>query len=99
VRAVELRAAGLSYDRLAIAVGYANRGTACNVLTQALAARQAHSVDTRCGAWNWPAGRPPTPPCGHELCRAMSPRSRRSRSRSTGAATASTPGSPNAPAC
>ncbi len=44
-RAIELRAAGLSYDQIATEVGYTNRGTAYNVVTQALAARQAHSVD------------------------------------------------------
>ncbi len=44
-RAIELRAAGLSYDEIALEVGYANRGTAYNVVTQALAAREAHSVD------------------------------------------------------
>jgi len=37
-RAIELRAAGLSYDQIAAEVGYTNRGTAHNVVTQALAA-------------------------------------------------------------
>ena len=31
-RAIELRAAGLSYDQIALEVGYANRGTAHNVV-------------------------------------------------------------------
>ena len=44
-RAIELRAAGMSYDQIATEVGYANRGTAHNVVTQALAAREAQSVD------------------------------------------------------
>ena len=44
-RAIELRATGLSYDQVAAEVGYTNRGTAYNVVTQALAAREAQSVD------------------------------------------------------
>ena len=74
--AIELRAAGLSYDQIAAEVGYANRGTAYNVVPQALAARQAHSAD-QMRTWNWPASKPPTPPCGHEPCRAIAPPSRR----------------------
>jgi len=64
--------AGLSYDQIALEVGYANRGTAHNVVTQALPPGRPTAL-TRCGAWNWPAWRPPTPPCGHKPCRGMSP--------------------------
>ncbi len=44
-RAVELRATGMSYAQIAAEVGYANRGTAHAVVTQALASREAESVD------------------------------------------------------
>ncbi len=44
-RAVELRASGMSYAEIAAEVGYANRGTAHAVVTQALQSREAESVD------------------------------------------------------
>jgi len=44
-RAVELRATGMSYAQIAAEVGYANRGTAHAVVTQALQTREAESVD------------------------------------------------------
>ncbi len=44
-RAVELRAQGLGYAEIARELGYANKGTAHKVISQALEAREANSVD------------------------------------------------------
>jgi hypothetical protein len=44
-RALELRAGGARYDEIAREVGYANRGTAHKVISQALEAREAATVD------------------------------------------------------
>jgi len=66
VRAVELRAAGLSYDRLATAVGYANRGTAYNVVTQA--------PGGPAGPQRRPDAGPGTGPPGGRLYAALLPR-------------------------
>ncbi len=44
-RALELRARGLTYERIAEEVGYSSRSTAYNVINMALEAREADSVD------------------------------------------------------
>ncbi len=44
-RALELRAQGKGYAEIAREVGYANKGTAHKVITQALEAREAEDVD------------------------------------------------------
>jgi hypothetical protein len=44
-RALELRAAGMTYEQIAHEVGYANKGTAHAVIHQALEEREAASVD------------------------------------------------------
>jgi hypothetical protein len=43
-RAVELRTAGLTYDRIATELGYANRGTVYHVVSQALRAQTLEAV-------------------------------------------------------
>lgn len=43
-RAIELRAAGMSYDAIATELGYRNRGTVHHVVHAALAAREAESI-------------------------------------------------------
>jgi hypothetical protein len=43
-KAVELRAAGLTYDRIAIELGYANRGTVYRVVAEALRAQTLEAV-------------------------------------------------------
>lgn len=45
VRCVELAAQGMSYDAIAQAVGYANRGGAYKAIAAALRAQQAPAVD------------------------------------------------------
>ena len=45
VRCVELAAQGLSYDEIAKAAGFANRGGAYKAVSAALRARQAEAVD------------------------------------------------------
>jgi hypothetical protein len=45
-RAVELALAGLSYDAIAEEVGYANRGTAWNVVAEALRRQTVEGVET-----------------------------------------------------
>ncbi len=44
-RALELRLGGASYDEIAREVGYASKGTAHKVISQALNAREADSLD------------------------------------------------------
>ncbi len=44
-RAVELAVSGMSYDEIASAVGYANRGTAWRTVQRALQDRTFHAVD------------------------------------------------------
>ncbi len=44
-RALELRAQGMGYAEIAQSVGYANKGTAHKVISQALAARESEDVD------------------------------------------------------
>jgi hypothetical protein len=43
-RAVELRTAGLTYDRIAVELGYANRGTVYHVVSEALKAQTLEAV-------------------------------------------------------
>jgi hypothetical protein len=43
-RAVELRTAGLTYDQIAMELGYANRGTVYHVVAGALRAQTAEAV-------------------------------------------------------
>src|SRR5664280_1379508 len=43
-RAVELRTAGLTYDQIAIELGYANRGTVYRVVSEALRAQTLEAV-------------------------------------------------------
>ena len=43
-RAVELRTAGLTYDQIAMELGYANRGTVYHVVAEALKAQTAEAV-------------------------------------------------------
>ena len=43
-RAVELRTAGLTYDQIAVELGYANRGTVYHVVTEALRAQTLEAV-------------------------------------------------------
>ena len=43
-RAVELRTAGLTYDQIAVKLGYANRGTVYRVVAEALRAQTAEAV-------------------------------------------------------
>src|ERR1035437_6943000 len=43
-RAVELRTAGLTYDQIAMELGYANRGTAYRVVSEALKAQTLEAV-------------------------------------------------------
>ena len=44
-RAVELRTAGLTYDQIAIELGYANRGTVYRVVAEALKAQTLDAVE------------------------------------------------------
>lgn len=44
-RALELRAQGMGYAEIAAEVGYANKGTAHRVISQALEARESQDVD------------------------------------------------------
>jgi hypothetical protein len=43
-RAVELRTAGLTYERIAVELGYANRGTVYHVVSEALKAQTLEAV-------------------------------------------------------
>src|SRR5450631_3759825 len=43
-RAVELRTTGLTYDQIAMELGYANRGTVYHVVSEALKAQTAEAV-------------------------------------------------------
>jgi hypothetical protein len=43
-RAVELRTAGLTYDQIAVKLGYANRGTVYRVVAEALRAQTLEAV-------------------------------------------------------
>jgi len=45
VRAVELKAAGLTYDQIAAELGYANRGTVYRLVSDALKAQTVEAVD------------------------------------------------------
>lgn len=45
-RAIELRAQGQTYERIAEELGYANRGTVCHIVSDALKARTDEAVDT-----------------------------------------------------
>jgi hypothetical protein len=45
VRAVELRAAGLTYEQIAAELGYANRGTVYRIVSDALKTRTVEEVD------------------------------------------------------
>lgn len=44
-RAIELRAQGRTYEQIARELGYANRGTVCHIISDALAARQVEAAD------------------------------------------------------
>jgi hypothetical protein len=44
-RAVELRTTGLTYDQIAIELGYANRGTVYRVVSEALKAQTLEAVE------------------------------------------------------
>lgn len=44
-RAIELRAQGWTYEQIADELGYANRGTVCHIVHDALTARQVEAVD------------------------------------------------------
>ncbi len=44
-RALELRARGLTYEKIAEEIGYSSRSTAYNVITMALEAREAEGVE------------------------------------------------------
>src|SRR5450759_3628312 len=44
-RAVELRTQGLTYEQIAVKLGYANRGTVCRLVSQALKAQTVEAVD------------------------------------------------------
>jgi hypothetical protein len=45
-RAIELRAQGRTYEQIADELGYANRGTVCHIVNDALKARTDEAVDT-----------------------------------------------------
>jgi hypothetical protein len=45
VRAVELRAAGLTYEQIAAELGYASRGTVYRIVSEALQAQTVEGVD------------------------------------------------------
>lgn len=45
-RAIELRAQGRTYEDIARELGYANRGTVCHIVSDALRARTDDAVDT-----------------------------------------------------
>jgi hypothetical protein len=45
-RAIELRAQGHTYEEIAGELGYANRGTVCHIVSDALNAQTAEAVDT-----------------------------------------------------
>lgn len=45
-RAIELRAQGRTYEDIARELGYANRGTVCHIVSDALKARTDEAVDT-----------------------------------------------------
>lgn len=45
-RAIELRAQGWTYEDIARDLGYANRGTVCHIVSDALRARTDQAVDT-----------------------------------------------------
>ena len=69
VRAVELKAAGLTYEQIAAELGYANRGTVYRIVSEALKAQTVEGVDQLrsleverldqlqlgCGRRRWPA--------------------------------------------
>jgi Homeodomain-like domain len=44
-RAIELRAAGLTYQQIAAELGYANRGTVCRIVSDALNSQTVEAVD------------------------------------------------------
>ncbi|MGO4341552.1 helix-turn-helix domain-containing protein [Pedococcus sp. 2YAF34] len=44
-RAIELRAQGLTYEQIAEELGYANRGTVCRIVGDALATQQAEAIE------------------------------------------------------
>src|SRR5664280_2646650 len=44
-RAVELRTAGLTYDQIAVKLGYANRGTVYRVVAEALKTQTLEAVE------------------------------------------------------
>ena len=44
-RAIELRAQGWTYEQIADELGYANRGTVCHIVSDALAAREVEAVE------------------------------------------------------
>ncbi|WP_270889986.1 helix-turn-helix domain-containing protein [Pedococcus sp. 5OH_020] len=43
-RAIELRTQGWTYESIATELGYANRGTVCHIVSDALATQQAEAV-------------------------------------------------------
>ena len=45
VRAVELKTAGLTYEQIAVKLGYANRGTVYRLVSEALKAQTVEAVD------------------------------------------------------
>jgi hypothetical protein len=44
-RAIELRAQGWTYEQIAEERGYANRGTVCHIVSDALAMQQAEAIE------------------------------------------------------